>query len=258
MSKRIAVFVGVLGTWPASAFAQFSTPPPDLTAGGGAATTTAASQDVEGTGHPGKFGLGLSSHARGTARNIASVLPAAETGGAAPALTGLALGSVSAKYFVTDRIALELLLGFGWIKSSYFPNPFDRNNEVKTSGVLFSIGPRALYSAIRGENSELYLGGGLDVVMENRTADPEGPDNALGWDASAYIVYVPVGFEFGFPGAPAVRLSAEMAVSFVSASYTFHQDTGADVREEEAGSATAVILGSPGLDFISLGLHYYF
>lgn len=258
MTKRIAIWGLLVVSCPTTAFAQFSAAgDTDLTATGGGGTA-AVSEDVGGTGHPGRFGIGITNHARGAARNVTSLVP---FNGAGPGvgLSQLGIGSASAKYFLTDRIAAQILLGFGILSGTYYPDPLnDRDNKIESSGIVLTAGPRVVYSALRGENAELYIGGGLDVLYEDNTGDPPGADNAFGWSAMAFVVSVPVGFEVGFPGIPALRLSAEVSLSYVSASYEFHQDTGADVDSDEVATASAFILGSPGLDFLTLGIHYYF
>lgn len=260
MAKRIAVVLGlVLFGAGRPAWAQFSSGV-DATAGGTASASTEGEADVDvaGTGHPGRFGIGVSSHARGAARNVAAIVPY-DGAGPAVSVSSVAVGSASLKYFVSDRIALNLLLGFGILSGTYYPEPLgNRNNSTDGSGFVLSAGPRFLYSAVRGTNSELYVGAGLDVFYEDNTFDPQGPDNARGVTALAFVVSAPLGFEFAFPGIPALRLSAEVDLSFITASYDYHQDNGSTVDSEELGSATAIILGSPGLDFVTLAIHYYF
>jgi hypothetical protein len=260
MTNRVAIVALLSGALvPLEAAAQFSSPGADPTAtGGGSASTSGSASgftNVEGAGQGGRFGLGFSSHARGAHRNVVALLGS----GAETAFSSTGLGSLSAKYFATHRLAIEILVGLGIVSGTYFTDPLGRNGKVDTKGYLLSVGPRLLYSAVQGDNAELYLGGGVDVLYGDSSWDPEGPSNKGGYTMTGYVFYVPIGFEFAFPGVPSVRLFAETAVSYISTSVDFHQDDpNPGVEEEELGSATALVIGSPGLDFITLGLHYYF
>ncbi len=266
MTRKVAILgVLLLGmSLPASARAQFSAGgSTDLTAGGGGASAGGGGS-VGGTGHPGKLGIGFSSHGRGVTRNVATIVPPTAVG---LAVSRISAGTLAGKYFVTDRIALQLNLGFGLMNGTSDPDPRDDNDQENVeSGLSVAAGPRAVYSAVRGDNSEIYLGFGVDVYYEDLSVDPDGPDNAIGWTATGLLFSVPVGFEIGFPGVPALRLLAEMSLSYVTVSYEYHSDgppgyygdDDPDADVNDLGTASGIILGSPGVDFFTLGLMYYF
>jgi hypothetical protein len=57
-----------------------------------------------------------------------------------------------------------------------------------------------------------------------------------------------------------------MSLSYVTVSYVYHSDfppgyygdDDPDPDENDLGTASGIILGSPGVDFFTLGLMYYF
>lgn len=156
--------------------------------------------------------------------------------------------NLSAKYFLDDKLAMEALFGFSYISGEQEAGP---GNEVDFSSFLFSLGPRALFSFFEAKRSHLYAGGGFQLLIGG--VDVEGDET----DVWGLHLSLPLGFEYMFESIPNLALGAEVSLNLIYLSINPEGDnndfTAFNFLVGYPGGSTL-----PGLDFLTLNVHYYF
>jgi hypothetical protein len=159
-------------------------------------------------------------------------------------------GDLSFKYFFTDRVAAQILLGVAHdsVKDT-------QDNEVSLT--FFRMMPKFSYSLYLGENSHLYLGGGIGFLIggrETRAAGGEPAETGM----FAFHFLIDIGAEYFPELIPNLALSASTGLNILYGSED-PEGEGANTKFSfyiaQGGPRARLI---PWLDYLTLAIHYYF